>query len=46
MTKNTKVAGDKSETVAQLPLACSDETSAVEFIEHQLGLHAHLRELL
>ena len=35
MSKNTKVAGDKSETVAQLPRACQDETLAVEFMERQ-----------
>jgi transposase-like protein len=33
--KNTKVAGDKSEIVAQLPRACQDETLAVEFMERQ-----------
>jgi len=35
MSKNTRVAGDKSETVAQLPRACQDETLAVEFMERQ-----------
>lgn len=33
--KNRPVAGTKSETVAALPLACSDERAAVEFLEAQ-----------
>ena len=35
MRNHTKVAGDKSETVTQLPRACQDETLAVEFMERQ-----------
>jgi transposase-like protein len=35
MRKNTKVAGDKTPIVAELPAACSDETLAVEFMERQ-----------
>lgn len=31
--QNNKVAGDKSDSVAQIPLACADETAAVEFME-------------
>src|SRR2546422_8316357 len=30
-----RVAGDKSETVAAIPAACSDEHTAVEFMERQ-----------
>lgn len=30
-----KVASDKSQVVAELPLACSNETAAVEFVERQ-----------
>lgn len=33
--KQPKVASDKSETIAQLPAACHDETAAVEFMERQ-----------
>jgi len=35
--KRKVVASDKSEIVAQLPRACSDETAAVEFIEARRG---------
>jgi transposase-like protein len=35
MTKNTKVGGDKTALVKAIPLACSDERAAVEFMEAQ-----------
>ena len=33
--RKTKVASDKSEIVASIPLACADERAAVEFLETQ-----------
>lgn len=33
MTKNTRVAGDKSHIVSIIPAACSDEAKAAEFLE-------------
>lgn len=35
MGKRAKIAKDKSDIVAELPLACSDEDAAVEFMERQ-----------
>lgn len=33
--QKTRVASDKSEIVAEIPMACADETAAVEFLERQ-----------